>query len=88
MVGMTPSRSGPESGSRAASAVSATASSAASAPRERATISSPSGVKTGRFVLPPRSRMRASSCRSSAIRPAERVDWVTAQACAARPKWP
>jgi hypothetical protein len=74
MVGITPSRSGPDSGSRAAAAVSATASSAARAARARATSSSPRGVKTGRLVGAPRSRIALSSARSSAISPAERVD--------------
>ena len=88
MVGITPSRSGPVSGSRAVAAVSATASSAASATRARATTSRPSGVKTGRLEAEARSSNCAAICRSSAISPAESVDCVTAQAVAARPKCP
>jgi len=39
-------------------------------------------------LLAPRSGKAASNCRSMAISPAERLDWVTEQAAAARPKWP
>jgi hypothetical protein len=56
-----------------------------SAVRARSTNSSASGVNT--TCLPAvRSRIGASSWRSSVMMPAESVDWVTAQAKAARPK--
>ena len=86
IVGMMPSRNGPLNGARAVLAASATASSAAaSAACARSTRSRPSGVKT--TCLPAaRSRICASSWRSSARMPADSVDWVTAQVSAARPK--
>ena len=86
MVGMTPRRSGPAIGSRAAIAASVTDSSEVSAVRARSTSSRPSGVKTT-WRPAARSRMWQSSCRSSASSPADNVDCVTAQVWAARPKW-
>ena len=84
-VGIMPMRSVPLIGARAASAASSIADSAAMAVRDRATISRPKAVKATRLPLL-RSRICASNCRSSAKMPAESVDWVTAQALAARPK--
>ena len=68
-------------GALAASTASSTADSAAKAWRARPTNSRPSAVNATRRPRP-RSRICASNCRSRARMPADRVDWVTAQALA------
>ena len=85
MVGMTPSRSGPPSVRAPPPPPRSPLPARSARSRARSTSSSPSGVNTTCRPAA-RSRMWQSSCRSSASNPADRVDCVTAQACAARPK--
>ena len=84
MVGMAAMRSGPARRSRAPWATSRRSSAARITSRARAATSSPVSVNL-RLRLE-RSTSCAPSTRSSSARPEERVDCVTAQAAAARPK--
>ncbi len=86
MVGITPMRNSPDSGLPAARAMSASSSASRSTRTAFSAMRRPSGVKrTTRRV---RSTSVTPINDSSSRRPAERVDWVTKQASAARPKCP
>ena len=86
MVGITPMRRSPVSGWPWARARSASSSLSRSTRLALSAMRVPSGVKrTTRLV---RSTSIVPSRLSSSRRPADRVDWVTKQASAARPKWP
>ena len=79
MVGITPSRSGPVIGVAGRRGRLGDGLQRRQRRGRAPTSSRPSGVNTTCRPAA-RSRMRASSCRSSARMPAERVDCVTAQA--------
>ncbi len=84
MVGMTPSRNGPASGSAARCAVSTRSCAWAINARAFATTSSPARVS--RTCRLSRSTSSVPSTLSSSLIPAERVDWVTKQLSAAARK--
>ena len=84
MVGMTPRRSAPDSGSFAAAAASASSWASFSTTLALAAISRPRAVNTTDRLL--RSTSEAFSSASSSWMPALSVDWETKQASAARPK--
>ncbi len=86
MVGITPRRNGPDSGGPAALTASLRSATSLNTARARAAMSRPNGVTiTVRLVRSIRVRPRMAS---SSLMLADKVDWVTSEASAARPKWP
>ena len=84
MVGITPSRNAPDSGSAARCAVSTRSCAWATSVRAFATTSSPARVS--RTCRLSRSTSSVPSTLSSSLMPAESVDWVTNEASAAARK--